>query len=368
MSQKVIGFMYKFSLNLALSLLEKLASLYRDLTSGKESFPNLFSTVQFFFTQSGDDKLGLLSLLSLLLDLICKLNGRRYSLTTTQSTVYNCEKLASLLHLLANENNPEVLSSNVDVPQCAWSTNVKLVCMCMLMCPLWTSLAAKNTCDVLAHRVDLNEQVEKLLKILKSLRVDIWGASGFKEQMSAEVQAEFLGYKLFIMYSLLRFLLTLLNNCVYGETASCSSIDLTRKLYSKDYLKTLVDYGGCDLIVFVAVSLNNILSGENLNAEFENLLEAQARLVLTVTGNLVSSLKRATLCKQETDTLVFSLERLSTSTSNSQKRRRFSHLTSTSSLNVTPESSSEEDWKQKNESIISQCHKNSGKGEYNRAN
>jgi hypothetical protein len=338
--------------------------LYKDLTNGKKTFPNLYKTIQVCSTPSSYEGFRLLSLLALLLDIICKLNGKGCSLTLTESTVNISEKLTLLLHLFTKENNSEVSTSVMDLPQCTWSTNVKLVCVCMVMCPLWTYVASKNNSDVFAHRVDLSEQVEKLMKILKDLKSDVWSGSCFKEQQDGEAALEVLSYQLFMMYSLLGFALVLLNNCVCGESASCSGIDLTRKLHSKDHLKTFVDHGGCEFIVFVVVSLNKALSGGSQNSEFEKLLKTRATFVVSATGHLVSSLKRAlsSLCKPEGERLSFSLDRLSTSTSYVQQRQRFSNVASTSSLNAAAGSSSEEDWEQQDVSSISQCHSRSGKG------
>ena len=299
-----------------------------------------------------------MSLLALLLDIICKLNSKGCSLSVTESTVKISEKLTSLLHLFTKENNSGITSSNEDLPQCTWSTHVKLVCMSMVMCPLWTYLAAKNSSDVFAHRVDLSEQVEIFMKILKDLRSSLWSGSGFREHEDDEGELLILFYEMFLLYSLLGFVLVLLGNCVCGETASCSGIDLTRKLYSKDHLKTFANYGGCDFIVFVIVSLNKAISGGHLSSESEISLKARAMLVVTATGHLVSSLKRAmsSACKVETEKLSFSLGKLSTSTSYAWQRQRFSHVTSSAG------SSSEEDWEKQDVSSISSCHSYSGKG------
>ena len=345
----------------ALSLLEKLTTLYKDLTKDKKTFPDLYKTVQLCFTECSDEGLCLLSLLALLLDIICKLNNKGCALSVTESTVNISEKLTSLLHLFTKEDNSEKSASNEDLPQCTWSTNVKLVCMCMVMCPLWTCLAAKNSCDVFAHRVDLSLQVEKFMQILKELQSSLWSGSDFREQENDAVESVVLFYKVFTMYSLLGFVLVLLGNCVCGETASCSGIDLTRKLHSKDHLKTFANNGGCDFIVFVIVSLNKALSDGHLSSEFEVPLKAQAIFVVTAAGHLVSSLKRAmsSACKTETERLSFSLDRLSTST---KQRQRFSNVTSSSSLNAKLGSSSEEDWEQQDASSISNCHSHSGRG------
>lgn len=335
-----------------------LTALYKELTTGK-TFPDLYRTTQSLFMQSDEDRLCLLSLLALLLDIIWKLNGKGCSLTVTESTVNISDKLTSFLHLFTKENNSEISSSNEDLPRCIWSANVKLVCMCMVMCQLWTFLAAKNSYDVFAHRVDLSEQVETIMMILKNLKTA--NESGFKERSDFE----FLAYKLFVKYSLIGFLLVVLNSCVRSETESCSGIDLTRKLYSKNHLKTFVSYGGCEFIVNVVVSLNEALSSaESLNSELENLLKTQAKFVVTAIGHLVSSLKRAMTSLQRSDgeRLSFSLGRISTQKSYAQPRQRFSHVTSTSSLTQTAGSSSEEDWEQQNTCSVGPCHNHSSKG------
>lgn len=347
----------------ALRLLQMLTTLYKELTTSKKTFPDLYRTTQLLFTQSNGGTICLLSLLALLLDIIWKLNGRGCSLSVTESTVSISEKLVSLLHLFTKENNSEISSSDEDLPRCTWSANVKVVSVCMVMCPLWTFLAAKTSYDVFTHRVDLSEQVEMLMMTLKNLKTALcWSGSGFREH-----DIELLAYKLFIKYSLLGFVLVVLNSCVRSETESYSGIDLTRKLYSKNHLKTFVSYGGCEFIVNVVVSLNEILSSAgSLTAELENLLKTQAKFVMNAIGHLVSSLKRAmsSLQKSEGQRLSFSLDRVSTPKSHAQPRQRFSHVTSTSSLPQTAGSSSEEDWEQQITCSVGQCHNHSSKGKW----
>ena len=94
----------------------------------------------------------------------CKLNNKGCS------TINVSEKLSRLLHLFRKENSSCELSAvSDDLPEYAWSSSVNVVCMCMVMCPLWMSVAARNNSDVFAHQVDLTEQVYILLKILKDL-------------------------------------------------------------------------------------------------------------------------------------------------------------------------------------------------------
>ena len=338
-----------------------LTSLYKELTTGKKTFPDLYRITQSLLMQSDENKLCLLSLLALLLDIIWKLNGKGCSLTVTESAVRISEKLTSLLHLFTKENNSAISSSNEDLPRCLWSANVKLVSMCMMMCPLWTFLAAKNSYDVFARRVDLSEQVETLMMILKDLKTAPCNGSGFEEQSDFV----FLAYKRFVKYSLLGFVLVVLNSSVRSETESYSGIDLTRKLYSKNHLKTFVSYGGCEFIVNVVVSLNEALSSAgSMNSELENLLKTQAKFVVTATGHLVSSLKRAmtSLQKSDGERLSFSLDRISTPKGYLQPRQRFSQVTSTSSLTEIAGSSSEEEWQQQNTSSVGRCPNHSSKG------
>ena len=351
---------------IVLSLLERLTTVYKDLTIGKKTFPDLHKTIQPCLIQCEDEKPHLLTLFALLLDIICKLNGKGCSLTVTESIVNISEKLTSLLGLFVrekSESNSEFSSDDDDLPECTWTANTKLVCVFMVMCPLWAFLADKNnSSDVFAHRVELSEQVEKFMKILKTLRTSLWSGSNFIENQNSEVDLMFLFYKLFGMYSLLGFMLVLLTNCFSGEAASCSGIDLTRKVYSKDHLKTFLNYGGCDFIVFVVVSLNKILSSKNLNSEIENLLKTRATFVLNATGHLVLSFKKAltSLCKPEKKKMSFSLGVLDTSLSSVQRRYETS---SSRCLNQTPGSSSEEEWQEQNTSSVNVCRNHSSKGD-----
>lgn len=309
--------------------------------------------------QSADDDLDLLSLIALLQDIICKLNARGPSLTVAESTVNISVKLIAFLHLFIKENNSSELSDD-DLPECTWSPGVKLVCACMSMCSLWSFLAAKNNSDLFAHRVDRSEQIEKLIQILEDSKDSLWCSSSFKKQPSRSTKL-FLVYQLFTAYSLLGFLLVLLDNGVRGETASCSGIDMTRKVHYKDHLKTFMKNNGGEFIVFVIASLNKIVSRGNFDSKFEDLLKTRATAVLKATGQLVSSLKRALAGsgKSETERMTFWFDEPAAPTTLSQQPKPFSHVTSTSSRHRTTGSSSDEDWEQQQGSSNSQCHHSS---------
>ncbi|XP_028398812.1 lysosomal-trafficking regulator-like [Dendronephthya gigantea] len=343
----------------ALALLQKFTTLYKNLLSGKKVLPDLYETIH--SKQPAEDDLDLLSLIALLLDIICKLSAKGRSLTVAESTVNVSVKLLAFLHLLMKENNSSEKSDD-DLPECTWSPGVKLVCACMSMCSLQSFFAAKNTSDLFAHRIDRSEQIEKLIQILEDSKNSLWCSSDFKEQHPCSTKV-FLVYQLFTTYSLLGFLLVLLDNGVRGETASCSGIDSTRKVHYKDYLKTFMKNNASGFIVFVIASLNKIVSIGNFDSKFEELLKMQATVVLKTTGQLVSSLKRAMMGagKSDSEKMTFWFDEPAAPKTQSQQPRIFSHVTSTSSFHRTTESSSDEDWEQQQGFGNPQCHYYSGR-------
>ncbi|XP_046848177.1 lysosomal-trafficking regulator-like [Xenia sp. Carnegie-2017] len=322
--------------NDTVEILKKLAVLFKDLTSGQSVLPHLYETLIF----SADKGLGVMSLFMLLLDVLCKLNNKSCALSMAECTVNIIEKLTSLLQVFSEPFDiADTVTLNEGIFECFWCRNAKLVAMFAVLCMLWSLLWGMKFCDILAGRTELSDFVEKLLKILANLQTNPWYGGGLREY---ENRGSILGFGIFLMYSILRFVLILMTSCLPRENVSNS--DLKRKLNSK--VQVFLNNKGCDFIKFVGASLNIVTKDGNMDFELESLLKKQAVYVLKGTGRLITSVKRAmaALRKSKTDRRSFSIFSYQPS-----------QITSSGSLNQTVDSSTDEDWAQVEATVNIHC-------------
>lgn len=280
---------------LAFVLLQKLSISYKDVTSAKKNLRNLSETLLPSAVPPASKKITLLQLFGLILDIINKLCTKGCTLTIAESLFNVADKLTTLLLEFSRDNKlKDSNDSGVgeDFPECTWIPSVKLVCTCMILFPLWTISVARRDAEAFSHRIDQRELVKKLLEITRNQKDSIGNNVDFKNFHFEE--QNILNYQLFLMYSILGLVLTLIKDSACCEAVPHSGLDLTRKLYSREQVDTFVKSGGTELIMFMSHSLNKVLNDNcKENMDCNSLLKQKASFVMATTSQLISAMKKA---------------------------------------------------------------------------
>ena len=281
---------YEFYIVLAFSLFKELCLLYNNISSNKKTTKDLYHLSMWeILAPAQTNTLTLLQELVLFADIISQLSLKSCSLAVVESSLNVAEKLANLLLEFVRDGEPrETVHSIEEIPECTWPSDVRLLCICVIQCTLWNVCICKGNFNMFSHRVDQSELVKKLLVILRVMKKSMWHDSWFR---SSENDMDVVGYRLFLVYGALGFLVTLLKKSVCGEIASVSERELARKVYSKEQVQEFVKIAP-DLLQFVCFSLNAILT-TNISPECSALVKQKAENIISVTGQLISAVKKA---------------------------------------------------------------------------
>lgn len=351
-------------------MLGKLSKLSSDVITGKRAVYSLYETsLPSQAVGATSKEVTVLQLFALLLDIISRLCSKGCSFAVAESSLNVADKLTTFLFEFVRSDGSRD-SKNVrmkeDLPECVWTPTIKLVCVCMLLGPLWTVSVSRGGTDAFIHPIDQSELVRKLMKVLEKLK-SIWDDKGLKglKDVPAE-ELDIVVYRLFSMYSLLGLLLTLLKNSVTCKATAHSGLDSTRKLYIKELVGSFVQSGGSELLEFVSLSLNEVLStGKKINSVCITLLKHKAAFVISMTSQLISALNKAKLAvtKSEDQKLHFSLDSVVSPIDPTRQEFRFSSGRSRSSQAFPVESSSDSDSDTQCTMNLGQhsCHSNKGK-------